>query len=91
MGCIFTKTCFLFLFRYLLKWLDTAIFHGFPFLDGADINPTELKRWNIEQEDEAKAELAKYECSYITNLNPNLVFIEEHALEYCLTNEDGEG
>lgn len=36
MGCIFTKTCFLFLFRYLLKWLDTAIFHGFPFLDGAE-------------------------------------------------------
>lgn len=57
---------------------------------GADTNPTELKRWNIEQEDEANAELAKYECSYITNSNPSLVFVEEYALEYCLTDEDGE-
>ena len=36
MGCEFQKTCFLFLFRYLLKWLDTAVFRGFPFLDGAE-------------------------------------------------------
>ena len=57
---------------------------------GADTNPTELKRWSIEQADEAKAELAKYECSYITNSNPSLVFIDEYALEYCLTDEDGE-
>lgn len=57
---------------------------------GADTNPTELKRWSIEQEAEAKAELAKYECSYITNSNPSLVFVEEYALEYCLTDEDGE-
>ena len=57
---------------------------------GIDVNPTELKRWNIEQEAEAKAELAKYECSYVTDSNPSLVFVEEYALEYCFTNDDGE-
>lgn len=43
---------------------------------GADTNPTELKRWSIEQEAEAKAELAKYECSYVADSNPSLVFVE---------------
>ena len=57
---------------------------------GIDVNPTELKRWSIEQEAEAKAELAKYKCSYVTDSNPSLVFIEEYALEYCLTDDDGE-
>lgn len=57
---------------------------------GIDASQTELKRWNIEQEQEAKAELAKYNCSYITDSNPSLVFVEEYALEYCLTDEDGE-
>lgn len=57
---------------------------------GADTNTTELKRWSIEQKAEAKAELAKYECSYNEHSNPSLVFIEEYALEYCLTDEDGE-
>lgn len=57
---------------------------------GVDIDPDELGRWNIEQEAEAKAELAKYKCSYVTDSNPSLVFVEEYALEYCLTDEDGE-
>ncbi len=57
---------------------------------GIDVSPTELKRWSIEQEDEAKAELAKYECSYVTDSNPSLVFVEEYALEYCLNDDDGE-
>ena len=57
---------------------------------GFDSDPDELMRWDIKQEQEAKAELAKYTCSYITDLNPSLVFVEEYALEYCLTEDDGE-
>lgn len=57
---------------------------------GVDIDPEELKRWPIEQEAEAKAELEKYKCSYVTDSNPSLVFVEEYALEYCITDEDGE-
>ena len=57
---------------------------------GVDIDPEELGRWSIEQEQEAKAELAKYNCSYITDSNPSLVFVEEYALMYCDTDDDGE-
>ena len=57
---------------------------------GVDIDPTELKMWPIEQEQEARAELAKYNCSYITDSNPNLVFVEEYALMYCNCYDDGE-
>ena len=46
---------------------------------GVDIDP-----------EEAKAELEKYKCSYVTDSNPSLVFVEEYALEYCITDEDGE-
>lgn len=57
---------------------------------GVDVDPTEIKCWNIKQEQEAKAELAKYNCSYITDSNPSLVFVEEYALMYCDTDDDGE-
>lgn len=57
---------------------------------GVDRDPDELMRWDIKQEQEAKAELAKHNCSYVPDSNPSLVFIEEYALEYCITDEDGE-
>ena len=57
---------------------------------GIDSDPDELMRWDIKQEQEAKAELAKYNCGYITDSNPSLVFVEEYALMYCDTDDDGE-
>lgn len=55
---------------------------------GTDCNPEEIKRWKIEQAEEAKAELAKYRCSY--KLDGQLWHVEEYALEYCLTDDEGE-
>lgn len=55
---------------------------------GIDNNPEELKRWNIEQEAEAKEELAKYRCSY--HSNGHMTWIKEYALEYCECDEEGE-
>lgn len=55
---------------------------------GNDSNPTELKRWDISQVKEAKAELAKYNCSYTRATA--LYWVEEYALEYCECDEDGE-
>lgn len=54
---------------------------------GTDSNPEELKRWDISQKEEAKAELEKYRCSYEQS---TVCRIEEYALEYCKTNEEGE-
>lgn len=51
---------------------------------GIDREPEELNRWSIDQEEEAKAELEKYRCSYGEEV------IEEYALEYCECDEDGE-
>ena len=55
---------------------------------GTDSNPTELRRWKITEEDEAKAELAKHYCEY--NKGIELYYITEYALEYCECDEDGE-
>lgn len=30
---------------------------------GVDSDPTEIKRWSIDDKDKAKAELSKYQCS----------------------------
>lgn len=55
---------------------------------GEDENPEELKRWSANQEEEAKAELEKYRCTY--KESGQLYFVEEYALEYCKCNEEGE-
>ena len=57
---------------------------------GNDTDPDELMRGDIKQEQEAKAELAKYTCCYVQDSNPSLVFVEEYALMYCDTDDDGE-
>ena len=54
---------------------------------GNDQSPDELKRWSIEDEEEAEKELAKYKCTYEHSY---LWDIEEYALEYCRCDEDGE-
>lgn len=50
--------------------------------------PEELKRWSVDQEAEALAELKKYRCSYIEDVQ--LTTISEYAIEYCECDEDGE-
>lgn len=53
---------------------------------GSDVNPDELKRWDIEDEESAEKELASYRCTY----EHGYVWdIEEYALEYCHCDEDG--
>lgn len=54
---------------------------------GIDRNPEALKRWSIEDEAEALEELKNYKCTYDKG---NLYYIDEYALEYCETDEDGE-
>lgn len=56
---------------------------------GNDVTPTEIKRWSIEDKEEALAELSKYKCSY-ERYNEYLYEIKEYALEYCQCDEDGE-
>ena len=55
---------------------------------GTDQFPEEIKRWSIEQEEEAREELAKHKCSYVQY--GGFWQIEEYALEYCERDEDGE-
>lgn len=55
---------------------------------GIDREPEEIKRWNIEQEEEAKEELKKYKCSY-KNWQDG-TDVKEYALEYCECDEDDE-
>lgn len=55
---------------------------------GDNSDPEELKRWNIDQIDEATAELAKYKSKY--DKCDQLYHITEYALEFCKCDEDGE-
>lgn len=55
---------------------------------GIDREPQEVKRRSIEQEQEAKEELAKHACTY--HENAETWSIEEYALEYCECDEEGE-
>ena len=55
---------------------------------GPNTDPEELKRWTYDQLNEAKAELAKYKCTY--DEHSDCVDVEKYALEYCDTNTDGE-
>lgn len=57
---------------------------------GDDRTPEEVKRYSMEQIEEAKKELAKYNCKYDFFGNSRLWEIEEYALEYCECDEDGE-
>lgn len=56
---------------------------------GADENPEEIARWNIEDEQTAIKTLAEYKCSYEHN-GSGTYTVNEYALEYCVTDEDGE-
>ena len=54
---------------------------------GESAAPEEVKRWNIDQEQEAKEELTKYRCDYY---HGGVVDITEYAIEYCECDKDGE-
>lgn len=56
---------------------------------GNDTDPEELKRWSIEQEEEAKKELAALRCRY-ARYNEHLTDVDEYALEYFKADESGE-
>lgn len=56
---------------------------------GNDENPEELKRWTIEEKEEAKKELAALRCRY-ARYNEHLTDVEEYALEYFEADESGE-
>lgn len=53
---------------------------------GNDSYPEEIKRWNVEQKNEAEAELAKYRCYY--DNDGETTTIKEYALEYCDCDEE---
>lgn len=55
---------------------------------GNNQSPKEIKRWNIEQEEEARKELKNHACIYHENVETWSV--EEYALEYCECDENGE-
>lgn len=55
---------------------------------GDNSNPEEIRKWNIEQEEEAKEDLAKHVCEYRENIDT--WSIKEYALEYCECDEDGD-
>lgn len=55
---------------------------------GCDEEPEELKRWSIDQKEEAQTELAKHKCRYFKDTE--LYYVEEYALDYCECDEDGE-
>lgn len=58
---------------------------------GNDTDPEELKRWSMEQKEEAKKELSALRCRY-ARYNEHLtdVEVEEYALEYFEADESGE-
>lgn len=49
-------------------------------------DPEELERWRADDIDKAKAELAKYHCSYTKDVE--LHNVTEYALEYCECDEN---
>lgn len=73
------------------EWMQR--FHPGESIWGAESGALEeIKRWNIEQEEEAKSELAKYRCRYtpVLGFSCRLIELDEYALEYCECDEDGE-
>lgn len=56
---------------------------------GNDTDPEELKRWTIEEKEEAEEEIAKFCCKSV-RYNEYLTDIEEYALEYFEADENGE-
>lgn len=56
---------------------------------GSDETPEELKRWTIEEAEEAKKELSALRCRY-ARYNEHLTDVEEYALEYFKADESGE-
>lgn len=56
---------------------------------GNDENPEELKRWSIEQKEEAKKEFDALRCRY-ARYNEHLTDVEEYALEFFKADESGE-
>lgn len=54
---------------------------------GENAEPVEVKRWSIDQKEEAKKELAAHRSIY--QRGAELYYITEYALMYCVYDEDG--
>lgn len=55
---------------------------------GLNGDPEEIARWVIDDEEEARKELAKFNCSYD---NKDVYYsITEYALQYCECDSNGE-
>lgn len=54
---------------------------------GSDVNTEEIKRWSIEEKEEALAELNKYKSIYTVG---NICEVTEYALEFCTCDDDGK-
>lgn len=63
-------------------------FHFGCAIIGDEAWPDKLKRWNQDEEDEARKELAKYKCSY--SHHHDGINVEEYALLYCICDDDGD-
>lgn len=61
--------------------------HG-DTLFGVDRNPEVLAKWVIDDIEDAKKELERHYCSAIKGVS--IIDVEEYALEYCDTDENGE-
>ena len=57
---------------------------------GENAYSEELNRWPIECKEEAQRILAGYRSSYEYDKGQNRWYIEEYALEFCETDDDGE-
>jgi len=92
----------------IILWHDSCClserdYRQIPFEKGDTIwgensFPIELKRWDIEEKEEAEKELAKHMCHYrgyyeyndYQHNYPNGFSAIEYALEYCTCDEDGD-
>ena len=52
-----------------------------------DDTPKVVKRWRMDEVEEAKRELSQYRCCY--EKDGLLYNVTEYALEYCVCDEDG--
>lgn len=59
-------------------------------VDACDFDLEELKRWKIENEDEAKEELSRHRCTYDIRSAGNILYVTEYGLEWFEADEEGE-
>lgn len=69
---------------------DFENFEAGETIFGDNAEPVELARWVAEDEEDAKAALAKHNCTVSYGELQKTYYIEEYALEYCTCDKDGD-